>query len=129
MPGGLAVDLIITDHHELPISKDLGISPGDPLNLPKLLELLPPAVTIINPRLLPEGHPLGSLPGVGVAYKLAEALYQRAGDPHGAEQFQDLAALGIVADVALQVGEARYLLQRGSKRLRQPERVGFQAIL
>lgn len=121
---GLSVDLIITDHHELPISKIL----GDPLSLPNLFDLLPPACAIVTPRLLADGHPLSSLPGVGVAYKLAEALYQRAGDPHGAEKFEDLAALGIVADVALQVGDARYLLQRGLQRLRQPERVGFQAI-
>jgi single-stranded-DNA-specific exonuclease len=49
------VDVIITDHH------DLG-------------ETLPDAKAIINPKLLPEDHPLRNLAGVGVAYKLAEAL-------------------------------------------------------
>jgi len=124
----LGVDLIITDHHELPISKVAGVSPGEPLSLPDLLDLLPPACAILTPRLLPDGHPLSGLPGVGVAYKLAEGLFRRAGDPHGAEKFEDLAALGIVADVALQVGDARYLLQRGLKRLRNPERAGLLAI-
>ncbi|HEX9013334.1 MAG TPA: DHH family phosphoesterase, partial [Anaerolineaceae bacterium] len=74
------VEVIITDHHELP-------------------EKLPGAEHILTPRLLPADHPLASLPGVGVAYKLVEALYQRFGCP-GAENFQDLAALGIVADLA-----------------------------
>ncbi len=75
---------------------------------------------MVTPRLLPPGHRLGSLPGVGVAYKLAEALFQEAGKPARVEQHLDLAALGIVADVALLTGEARYLLQRGLERLRQP---------
>jgi single-stranded-DNA-specific exonuclease len=52
---GLTV--IVTDHH------DLG-------------ETLPNAKAIINPKLLPEDHPLRNLAGVGVAYKLAEALLE-----------------------------------------------------
>ncbi|MEO5887452.1 MAG: DHH family phosphoesterase, partial [Anaerolineales bacterium] len=49
------VDVVVTDHH------DLG-------------ETLPNASAVINPKLLPEDHPLANLAGVGVAYKLAEAL-------------------------------------------------------
>ena len=49
------VDVVITDHH------DLG-------------ETLPNAIAIINPKLLPKDHLLANLAGVGVAYKLAEAL-------------------------------------------------------
>ena len=92
------------------------------------LSHLPPAYAVVTPRFLPAGHRLSSLPGVGVAYKLAEALFQETGNPAGVEQHLDLAALGIVADVALLTGEARYLLQRGLERLRQPQRPGLQAI-
>ena len=102
--------MLVTDHHELP-------------------EILPPAFSITNPRLLPSGHPLGTLPGVGVAYKLAEALLQRAGFPGEIEKLHDLAALGIVADLALQTGEARYLVQRGLQVLRRAERPGLRAIM
>ena len=49
------VDVIVTDHH------DLG-------------ENLPNAKAIINPKLLAKDHPLANLAGVGVAYKLAEAI-------------------------------------------------------
>jgi single-stranded-DNA-specific exonuclease len=49
------VDVVVTDHHELG-------------------ETLPNAKAIVNPKLLPEGHILENLAGVGVAYKLAEAL-------------------------------------------------------
>ncbi len=98
------VDLVITDHHDLPAT-------------------LPPASAVVNPKLLPAGHPLGTLPGVGVAYKLAEALAPDAG------RHLDLVALGIVADVAFQTGDSRYLLQRGLASLRQTERLGVQAML
>ena len=104
--AGRGVDTIVTDHHALP-------------------ETLPPAVAIVNPRRLPVGHPLLELPGVGVAYKLVEALF---GDGD-AESLIDLVALGIVADVMVQVDDTRYLLQRGLEKLRENPRLGVKAIL
>ena len=103
------VDVIITDHHSLP-------------------EQLPEALALVNPQFLAPGHPLGALPGVGVAYKLVEALYQRRGDPEACARYLDLVALGIVADVALQTGDTRYLLQRGLSALRQTQRLGLLAL-
>ena len=104
------VDVIITDHHDLPPT-------------------LPEAHAVVDPKMLPDGHPLRELPGVGCAYKLAEALYSRAGQPDGAAQYLDLVALGIVADVATQTGDTRYLLQRGLEALRHTERLGLQAMI
>lgn len=100
------VDTIITDHHALPDS-------------------LPAAVAVVNPQRLAESHPLRELPGVGVAYKLIEALY---GDDD-ASFLLDLVALGIVADVMVQVDDTRYLLQRGLQALRRNQRLGLKAIL
>ncbi|MGQ9490303.1 MAG: single-stranded-DNA-specific exonuclease RecJ [Anaerolineae bacterium] len=127
------VDVIITDHHDLP-------------------ETLPEAAAaIVNPKLLfgarPVGdgpdpsekpglspttfspHPLADLPGVGVAYKLAEALYAWARRPAEVEQYLDLVALGVVADLAVQHGDTRYLLQRGLVALRRARRLGVRALL
>lgn len=104
------VDVVITDHHELP-------------------DDLPDAYAIVNPHLLPEAHPLATLPGVGVAYKVAEALYAQAGARSGADRFLDLVALGIVADVAVQTGDTRHLLQRGLEVLRQTPRMGLQELM
>ena len=101
-----AVDTIITDHHALP-------------------ETLPAAVAVVNPRRLPAGHPLIELPGVGVAYKLIEALYRG----EDSDFLLDLVALGIVADVMVQVDDTRYLLQRGLETLRESQRLGLKAIL
>ncbi len=106
----LGVDVIITDHHELPPT-------------------LPPAFAVVNPRLLPEHHPLATLPGVGVAYKLVEALFSRAGNLDEAQKELDLVALGIIADLALLRGESRYLAQRGLGQIRSAARPGLQAIM
>jgi single-stranded-DNA-specific exonuclease len=110
-----AVDVIVTDHHDPP-------------------EPLPKAHTIVNPKLLenePDGrqHPLATLPGAGVAYKLAEALCQWAGKAGLADRHLDLVALGIVADIALQKGDTRYLLQRGLEALRKPQRLGLRVMM
>jgi len=102
-------DVVITDHHNLP-------------------ETLPTANAVVTPRLLPPGHPLAGLPGVGVAYKLAEALYRRARRAAEVEDYLDLAALGIVADVAEQTADTRYLLQCGLQALRQTKRAGLQSM-
>jgi single-stranded-DNA-specific exonuclease len=107
------VDFVITDHHD----------PG---------ETLPDATAIINPKLLPDGHPLSSLAGVGVAYKLVEALLD-----HGPtsmdhdlspDSLLDLVALGLIADLALLRADARYLVQLGLEALRSTERLGLQTI-
>ena len=100
------VDTVITDHHALP-------------------ESLPAAVAVLNPRRLPAGHPLSELPGVGVAWKLIEALF----DGEHCDFLLDLVALGIVADVMLQVDDTRYLLQRGLEALRENRRLGLRALL
>ena len=104
---GLTV--VITDHHDLPPT-------------------LPEADAITNSKMAPEGHPLSTLPGVGVAFKLVEELYQRFGCLEKADQHLDLVALGVVADVALQIGDARYLLQRGLEILRRTQRLGLQSL-
>ncbi len=105
---GLSV--LVTDHHDLPPE-------------------LPEAEAIVNPKRLPPGHPLGTLPGVGVAYKLAEALYERSGIASESAALLDLAALGIVADVATLSGDTRYLLQRGLAELRHTERLGLRILM
>lgn len=104
--AGQGVDTIITDHHALP-------------------EELPTALAVVNPQRLPAGHALRELPGVGVGYKLIEALFTE----DDTDDLLDLVALGIVADVMVQVDDTRYLLQRGLERLRQNQRPGLRAIL
>ncbi len=101
------VDVVVTDHHD----------PG---------ETLPNAKAIVNPKLLPEGHLLANLAGVGVAYKLAEALLDtRHLTP---DSLLDLVALGLIADVALLKGETRSLTQKGIHALRTTQRLGLRVM-
>jgi single-stranded-DNA-specific exonuclease len=103
------VDVIVSDHHDPPAT-------------------LPNALALVNPKLLPElpAHPLASLPGVGVAYQIVQALYERNGIADEMDSYLDLVALGIVADLAELTADTRYLLQRGLQVLRQTERLGLQ---
>src|SRR5688572_7251813 len=107
------VDVVITDHHELG-------------------ETLPNARAIVNPKLLPGAHILTNLAGVGVAYKLAEALLHSQGSKIeqriSANTLLDLVALGLVADVALLKGETRSLVQRGIQILRNTGRIGLRVM-
>ncbi|MDY7041434.1 MAG: single-stranded-DNA-specific exonuclease RecJ, partial [Chloroflexota bacterium] len=103
------VDVIVTDHHDLPST-------------------LPPAYALINPKRLPVDHPLRELPGVGTAYKLAEALYESGGQAQEADRALDLVALGVVSDVAKLTGDVRYLLQKGLQALRRTKRLGLRAL-
>ena len=105
--NGRGAQFLITDHH-------------DPD------ETLPHAYATINPKLLPESHALGSLAGVGVAYKLAEAMLSAKGlDPAA---LLDLVALGLIADVALLRAETRALAHLGIRRLQRTDRLGLQVL-
>lgn len=102
------LDVIVTDHH------DLG-------------ETLPNAKAIINPKLLPEDHPLRNLAGVGVAYKLAEALLIE-NQKSEIVDLLDLVALGLIADVALLQNETRSLAKQGIEQLRNTNRIGLRVM-
>ena len=104
------IDSVITDHHDLP-------------------DELPNAFALINPKFHAEDDPLSGLPGVGVAYKVIEALFVRAGREAELEDCLDLVAMGIVADLALQRYDTRYLLQRGLEVLRKTQRPGLLALI
>lgn len=98
----IGLEFVITDHHTLP-------------------EERPEVVAIVNPRLLENTHPFYGLSGVGVAYKLVEALYQALPEVAGGtlEELLDLVAIGLIADLVELRGESRYLAQRGIAQLQK----------
>jgi len=106
--GELGVDWIITDHHALG-------------------ETLPPAVAVVHPAL--GDYPNPNLAGVGVAFKLAQALL----DEHPSEAFLDgllkLVALGTVADMVPLRGENALLVKRGLTALSGANGPGVAALL
>lgn len=104
------VDLIITDHHALP-------------------EVLPEALSVINPHLLPEGHPFSSLAGVGTAYQLARAILEEFHPALLPGDLLDLVCLGTLADVADLSGENRFLSKSGLDCLRGTNRMAIRSLL
>lgn len=102
--NSLGLQVIVTDHHEI----------GDEL---------PPADAVIHPR-HPEGaYPFGELAGVGVAFKLASALLGEV-----PKDLLELVAIGTVADLVPLLGENRYLVKEGIRRMRQSKRPAIQAL-
>ncbi|MCY4120581.1 MAG: single-stranded-DNA-specific exonuclease RecJ [Acidobacteria bacterium] len=107
----LGVDLIVTDHHEPDAA-------------------LPPAFAVLNPRRSDCTYPDKDLAGVGVAFKLVQALCQRTGRSAWLRGFAKLAAIGTLADAVPLKGENRVLARVGLDRLSEgPNTVGLRALL
>ncbi|MDY6846368.1 MAG: single-stranded-DNA-specific exonuclease RecJ [Chloroflexota bacterium] len=123
----LTCDTGISEHENIQFLRNAGI-PVIVTDHHSLGESLPPAHAVVNPQRLPEDHPLATLPGVGVAYKLIEALFQAENHPLEQGRYQELAALGIVSDVARLKGDTRYILQKGLQNLRNTGRLGLQTL-
>ncbi|MBG0786411.1 MAG: single-stranded-DNA-specific exonuclease RecJ [Anaerolineaceae bacterium] len=123
----ITCDTGITENDNIQTVKDNGI-PVVLTDHHTLGETLPPADAVVNPQRLPEDHPLRTLPGVGVVCKLMEGLYTYLEEPFDSGPFYELAALGIVADVALLRDDTRWLLQKGLAHLRHTKRLGLQTL-
>ena len=112
----IGLDLIVSDHH-----------------MP--LEDLPDAYTLINPKQPDCPYPFKELAGVGLAFKIAQALLlvntktDNAPVPLTEDDLLDLVALGTVADLAPLLGENRLLVARGLQQLRHTKRPGLRALL
>lgn len=99
------IDVIVTDHHELP-------------------EALPKAYAIIHPKHPNGSYPFGDLAGVGVAFKVATALLGEL-----PAEFLDLVCIGTIADLVSLTDENRILVKIGLDIIRTSERVGLDYLI
>jgi single-stranded-DNA-specific exonuclease len=117
----LGMDVIITDHHS--------IGPE-----------LPPALAVINPQRTDVPNPKTRLAGVGVAYRVAQAVLRAAAESsdlalddervaQAEQELLDLVALGTVADMMPLLGDNRSLVRRGLAQLNAAHRPGIEALL
>ncbi|MBR2831008.1 single-stranded-DNA-specific exonuclease RecJ [Candidatus Saccharibacteria bacterium] len=107
------IDTIITDHHECE-------------------DTLPDAMAIINPKRHDYAGPatLKDLAGVGVAFKLAEALKDAGLIKPGQEKWLlDLVLLGTICDQMTLTGENRILCFYGTKVLEKTRRPGLRELM
>ncbi len=100
----LGMKVIITDHHEPP-------------------QVLPEAVSIINPKKTNCSYPYKHLAGVGVVFKLAQALLGTV--PIDLTVF---AAIGTIADIMPLTGENRLLAKRGIERMQHNAPIGLRSL-
>ncbi len=107
---GLGLDLIVTDHHH----------PG---------EILPKALAVVNPKQEEDIYPEKMLAGVGIAYKIAQALLEKKpANGITPEHLLDLVALGTVADLAPLEGENHALVRKGLRVMKNAQRQGLVSL-
>lgn len=102
-------DLIVTDHHQPP-------------------EVLPEAYAIVNPKQKDCAYPDKNLAGVGVAYKLCQALWREIRGEEFTE-YLEIAALGTIADVVPLLGENRLIVKRGLARMKDSRVCGLRCLI
>ncbi|MDT5271016.1 MAG: single-stranded-DNA-specific exonuclease [Acidobacteriota bacterium] len=106
------LDVIITDHH-----------------LPDDAEGAPPAYAVLNPNQKGCAYPDKNLAGVGVAFKLAHALFRERGRESLVPGFLKVVAIGTVADVAQLTGENRSIVALGLADLNRVKNPGLRALM
>ena len=113
------IDVIITDHHEAP-------------------DVVPEALAIINPKApnaldeylsAKQIKSLTSLAGVGVAFKLAQALLEHYEKLEYIPEILPFVAVGTVADVVPLIGENRYFVTKGLDLISQGKHYGLKRLL
>lgn len=110
--NSLGIDTVVTDHHNV-------------------AETPPPAVAAVNPRFGGHLYPFSDLAGVGVAFKLVQALQKELdGLPEGYEKWLlDLVALGTVCDIVKLTGENRSNVYWGIEVMKKQRRTGLKALM
>lgn len=100
------IDTIILDHH-------------------KVIDKIPPAVSVINPKIC--SYPFKELAGVGVVFKFAQILKDKKHFDF-LEEHLDLVALGTISDVVPIIDENRILVKKGLEVLNSSSKIGIQAL-
>jgi single-stranded-DNA-specific exonuclease len=113
----MGLDVIITDHHEVP-------------------DEIPPAYAVLNPKQGDCPFPFKSLAGVGVVFNLVIALRAklrergqwRDGEVPNLRRYLDLVAMGTVADLVPLLDENRVFVRFGLEELTKASRPSMRAL-
>ncbi len=107
----LGIEIIITDHHE----------PG---------EFLPNALAVVDAKVKTNQYPFNQLAGVGVVFKLIQALSIKLGlDEKEYLKYLDLVCLGTISDIVPLVDENRVIAKLGLKLVNVTKNLGLKTIL
>ena len=107
----LGLDVCITDHHECS-------------------QVLPNAYSIVNPKRPDSKYPFNSLAGVGVSFKVLDAITKKLQMPEEAYlKYLDIVAVGTIADIVPLVDENRIITATGLKMLQNTKNEGLKALM
>lgn len=106
----IGLDVIVTDHHECK-------------------EQIPSVYAAVDPKRKDCPYPFKSLAGVGVVFKLIQALDNKESLPELMEKYSDLMCLGTVADISPLVDENRVIVTEGLKRFKDTKNIGLKALI
>ena len=106
----LGIDTVVTDHHAVP-------------------EVLPDAIAVVDLHREDCNSSFKELSGVGVAFKLVQAIEGEYADVDALlENYSDLAAIGTVGDIVPLIGENRVLVKNGLMHINNGDRLGIAAL-
>lgn len=131
LANSLGIDVVVTDHHEVPFIDQGGRQ-----------EILPPALAVVDPKRGDCEYPFKSICGGVVAYKFIQAMLERNAESEDTnaygksfdenalmEELLEFAALATVCDVMELVDENRILVREGLKRMRKSRNRGLSALI
>ncbi|MBQ4146145.1 MAG: single-stranded-DNA-specific exonuclease RecJ [Clostridia bacterium] len=106
----IGLDVIVTDHHECK-------------------EQIPDVYAAVDPKRKDCQYPFKSLAGVGVVFKLIQALDEKKSLPDLMSKYADLMCLGTVADISPLIDENRVIVTEGLKRFKSTKNVGLKSLI
>ena len=107
----LGLDVIITDHHEVP-------------------ESLPQAIAVVDAKRKDSKYPFNQLAGCGVAFKLVQALSRRLNIPDNEWlKYIDIACIGTISDIVTLLDENRVIAKLGLKLLQVTRNIGLKTLI
>ncbi len=109
--NSLGIETIVTDHHEP-------------------LDILPAAVAVIDPKIKGNTYPFTQLAGVGVVFKLIQAISKKLDlDEKEYLKYLDLVAIGTISDIVPLVDENRVIAKLGLKLVEVTKNLGLKTLL
>lgn len=109
--NSLGIEIIVTDHHEP-------------------LDMLPNAVAVIDPKIKDNPYPFNQLAGVGVVFKLIQAISQKLNlDEKEYLKYLDLVAIGTISDIVPLIDENRVIAKLGLKLVEVTKNIGLKTLI
>lgn len=109
--NSLGIETIITDHHEP-------------------LDELPKAIAVIDPKRKDNKYPFNQLAGVGVVFKLIQAISKSLNlDEKEYLKYLDLVSIGTISDIVPLVDENRVIAKLGLKLVEVTKNIGLKTLI